>query len=88
MTSGYPLTLVFPPPRPIRKPEPLPEVPRVVGPPNTGLANIAPPTLSKLPVRVLTTSTSQLAVVPNSVVVVPIRPYTAALEAALISRAT
>ena len=40
--------------------------------------NIAPPSRSRLPVSTFTTSTSQLASVPNSWVQVPIRPYTAA----------
>lgn len=38
--------------------------------------------------RTFTTSTSHEAVVPNSVVVVPIRPYTTAVGAAARSRAT
>ena len=50
--------------------------------------NIAPPGRSRLPVRTLTTSTSQLPSVPNSTVDVPIRPYTAAVGAAASSRAS
>lgn len=51
-----------------------------------GLANITPPGRSRLPVRMLTTSTSQLVSVPNSTVEVPMQ-YTAALGAPAISRA-
>ncbi len=40
----------------------------------TGLGNISPPGTSKLPVRMLTTSTSQLASVPNSWLHKPMRP--------------
>ena len=50
--------------------------------------NIAPPGRSRFPVRTLSTSTSQLASVPNSTVQVPIRPYTAAVGAAASSRAS
>src|SRR5258705_289437 len=39
---------------------------------------MAPPGRSRLPVAALTTSTSQEASVPNSAVVVPLRPYTQA----------
>ena len=38
------------------------------------LVNIAPPGRSRLPVSTLSTSTSQLASVPNSCVQVPMRP--------------
>jgi hypothetical protein len=38
------------------------------------IAHMAPPARSRFPVRTLTTSTSQLATVPNWVVVVPMRP--------------
>ena len=44
-------------------------------PPRSG--NIAPPSRSRLPVSTFSTSTSQLACVPNSCVQVPIRAYTA-----------
>ncbi|CAB4698808.1 unannotated protein [freshwater metagenome] len=72
MISGRLRTRVWP--RPVLKPGPVPDWPRVLAPPATGIANIAPPGLSKLPVRMLMTSMSHDAVVPNSVVVVPIRP--------------
>ncbi len=42
--------------------------------PMGGLANITPPGRSRFPVRMLTTSTSQLVTVPNSTVEVPMRP--------------
>ena len=60
-------------PRPVRKPLPEPPAPRVFPLPATGNGNIAPPTRSRLPVKIFTTSTSHEAVVPNAVVVVPIR---------------
>ena len=66
----------------MRNPFPVARDPRVVAPPATGIANIAPPGRSRLPVAMLTTSISQDAVVPNSVTVVPIRPYTLAAGAA------
>ena len=42
--------------------------------PTAASGNIAPPSRSRLPVRKLSTSTSQLASVPKRCVVVPIRP--------------
>ena len=42
--------------------------------PAAASGNIAPPSRSRLPVSALSTSTSQLASVPNSCVVVPMRP--------------
>ena len=45
----------------------------LVGAAVAGFANIAPPGRSRLPVITFRTSTSQLAVVPNSCVHVPIR---------------
>jgi hypothetical protein len=83
-TSGWPDTLLRQ--RPVANPRP--------GrggrgaEPIGGLANMTPPARSRLPVRMLTTSTSQLVRVPNSTVEVPMRPYTAALGAAAISRAS
>ena len=74
-------------PRPIEKPLPVPFWPRVVGPPAAGIVNITPPSRSRLPVMVFTTSTNQLAVVPKLTVHVPMRPYTSALSAAANSRA-
>ena len=67
-TSGAPRTRLVK--RPKRAPRPLP-VPRL---PCAGSGNIAPPGRSRLPVSALRTSTSQLAVVPNAWVVVPMRP--------------
>ena len=72
ITSGRPRTLVAP--RPTVKPLPRPGVPRVEAPPATGVGNIAPPGRSRLPVTRLTTSISHDVTVPNSVVVVPMRP--------------
>ena len=43
--------------------------------PVAAFGNIAPPGRSRLPVSTLSTSTSQLASVPNVCVVVPMRPY-------------
>ena len=60
--------------RPIEWPRPRPGSPLVFEAPAAARVNIAPPGRSRLPVRALTTSTSRLAVVPNRVVVVPIRP--------------
>ena len=74
-------------PRPVRKPLPTPGLPRVVGPEATGSGNIAPPTMSRLPVTALSTSTNHDAVVPKLTVVVPIRPYTAARSASHSSMA-
>ena len=47
-----------------------------------------PPGRSRLPLRMLTASISHDAVEPNSVVVVPMRPYTAAVGADAISWAS
>ena len=47
-------------------PRPVPGVPRVLAGPAAGLANMAPPGRSRLPVRMLSTSTSQLASVPKA----------------------
>ena len=58
----------------MRKPLPVPDSPRVVWLPAAGIGNITPPALSRLPVIVLMTSTSQEAVVPKETVVVPMRP--------------
>jgi hypothetical protein len=55
-------------------PRPLPAVEPIGPPPVAGRLNIIPPSTSRLPVRMLTTSTSQDASVPNSWVQVPIRP--------------
>ena len=71
-----------------RTPRPSRGAPRVFEPPTAGVVNIAPPGRSRLPVHTLSTSTSQLATVPNSAVVVPMRPYTAARGAATSSRAS
>ncbi len=60
--------------RPVWKPLPFPGVPRVFAAPAAARVNIAPPGLSRFPVSTFTTSTSQLASVPNSWVQVPIRP--------------
>ena len=82
--SGWPETRLCQ--RPVRKPRP--------GRGGRGAdavgesGNMAPPGRSRLPVRMLRTSTSQLARVPNSTVDVPIRPYTAAVGAAASSRAS
>ncbi len=61
------------PQRPILKPRPLPGDPAEFVWPAAASGNITPPGLSRLPVIALITSTSQLASVPNSCVVVPIR---------------
>ena len=53
----------------------------------TERGNIAPPGSSRLPVRIAITSISQVVSVPNSTVVVPIRPCTAAVGASAISSA-
>jgi hypothetical protein len=55
--------------------------------PAAALVNMAPPGRSRFPVRALSTSTSHDVIVPNSAVVVPIRPYTQAVGAAASSRA-
>ena len=60
--------------RPIRAPRPRPGVPAALEWPAAPSGNIAPPARSRLPVSRLSTSTSQLATVPNSWVQVPIRP--------------
>ena len=62
-------------------------VPRVFAEPTAAVVNIAPPGRSRLPVRTFRTSTSQDVMVPNSAVVVPMRPYTQADGAAASSRA-
>ncbi len=59
--------------RPILKPRPRPGAPFALVWPAAASGNIAPPSLSRLPVIALITSTSQLASVPNCCVVVPIR---------------
>ena len=71
-TSGSPRTLLVR--RPSRSPRPRPGSPRLLAPPVAGSGNIAPPARSRLPVSVLSTSTSHDATVPNACVVVPIRP--------------
>ena len=77
-------------------PCPTPGVPSVDGPPAAGRANITPPGLSKEPIAILITSMSHEATVPmgnmtpsrlSPDVVVPMRPYTAALGAAISSAA-
>jgi hypothetical protein len=50
-----------------------PGFPLVLRAPAAAFVNIAPPGRSRFPVSTLSTSTSQLAVVPNSCVQVPIR---------------
>ena len=45
-----------------------------------------PPGRSRLPVRMFSASINQVAVEPNSVVLVPIRPYTVAVDAAASHR--
>ena len=67
--------------RPSRTPRPWPGVPVELRWPAAASVNIAPPSRSRLPVSTLSTSTSQLACVPNSWVVVPMRAYTAACSA-------
>ena len=59
--------------RPKRTPLPRPGVPRVLALPLAAFVNMAPPTWSRCPASTLTTSTSQLASVPNSCVQVPMR---------------
>ena len=54
-------------------PRPRPGSPLVFDEPAAGFVNIAPPGRSRLPVSTLSTSTSQLAVVPKRCVVVPMR---------------
>ena len=71
-TSGRPLTRDRQ--RPTSTPEPVPGSPLNVGPPVAGVANMAPPGRSRLPVSTLSTSTSQLVAVPKACVVVPQRP--------------
>ena len=68
-TSGWPLTRLFQ--RPISKPLPRGS-PASSG--AAGVANIAPPGRSRLPVSTFTRSTAQLASVPNSCTQVPSRP--------------
>ena len=65
--------------RPKRTPRPTPGVAPgfvapVLAPPVAGSVNIAPPSRSRLPAIVFTTSTSQDDSVPNSCVQVPMRP--------------
>lgn len=72
MTTGCPATRVRRTHRP-SKPRPRPGSPLVLAEPCAGSAHITPPGRSRLPVRALSTSTSQLAVVPKLVVVVPMR---------------
>ena len=62
----------------MRTPLPRPASPDALRCPAAASGNIAPPSRSRLPVSTLSTSTSQLASVPNSWVQVPIRAYTAA----------
>ena len=70
--SGSPFTRLCR--RPNFTPRPVP-VGFDVGPADVaGWANIIPPSRSRLPARMLTTSTSHDATVPNSCVQVPIRP--------------
>ena len=71
----------------MRTPRPTPGVPRVLAAPAAALVNMAPPGRSRLPVSTLTTSISQLVSVPKACVVVPMRPYTAAVGAAASRRA-
>ncbi len=75
-TSGNPRTRLCQRPVVNPLPDPLP-LARCAG-----SGNIEPPGRSRLPVSAFSTSTSQLATVPKSTVVVPIRPYTAARSAA------
>ncbi|MCW2643281.1 MAG: hypothetical protein JWP76_5587 [Dactylosporangium sp.] len=70
--------------RPVVNPVPVPRPRRLWA----GSGNIAPPSRSRLPVRTLRTSTSQLVTVPYATVVVPIRPYTAARSADASSAAS
>ena len=70
--SGRPRTRLFQ--RPSFTPLPTPGLPEVFRCAPAARVNIAPPSRSRLPVSTLTTSTSQLASVPNSCVQVPIRP--------------
>jgi hypothetical protein len=60
--------------RPKAAPRPRPGAPAVFDDPVAVRGNIAPPGRSRLPVRTLRTSTSQLAIVPKRCVVVPMRP--------------
>jgi hypothetical protein len=60
--------------RPVRIGGPKRGVPWVLIDPLGGLGNIAPPTRSRLPVRVLSTSTIHDAIDPKRVVAVPMRP--------------
>ena len=83
--SGRPRTRVCQ--RPTVIPRPRPGSPALLRCPAAASGNMAPPGRSRLPVRTLSTSTSHDASVPNSCVVVPIRPYTAAASAAASSRA-
>ena len=82
-------------------PWPVPGVPSVDGPPATARGNITPPGLSSDPIPILMTSMSQEPTVAmgitespqnNPEVVVPMRPYTAAvgaeMRASAISRVT
>ena len=73
--------------RPKRTPLPLPPAPEEFFWAAAARGNMAPPSRSRLPVSTLSTSTSQLASVPNSWVQVPIRAYTAARGAPASSRA-
>ena len=75
-TSGAPLTRAWW--RPVPTPLPTPGLPAVLAAKAADLANSMPPSTSRCPVKVLSTSTSQLASVPYSCVHVPMRAYTAA----------
>ena len=70
--SGSPRTRLFQ--RPRRTPLPRPGAPWVFAGPTAERANIAPPGRSRFPVSTFRTSTSQLAMLPNSWVQVPMRP--------------
>ena len=70
--SGSPRTRLCQ--RPNRMPFPPPPGPEEFRWPAAARVNMAPPSRSRLPVSTFSTSTSQLACVPNSCVQVPIRP--------------
>ena len=84
-TSGAPETRLLR--LPVTTPLPEPALPMVLDCNAAALGNMAPPGSSKCPVRMLSTSTSQLHSVPYSCVQVPTRPYTTARFAAASERA-
>jgi len=86
ITSGAPRTRLRC--RPSATPRPRPAGPLVFAANAAACGNIAPPGVSRWPVRMLSTSTSQLASVPNSCVQLPMRAYRLARGVPARSRAS